>query len=359
MELEISMGNTRERILDSACHIFAEVEIHDANVADICKRAEANIASVNYHYGSKGNLYTEVLWHAFAVAEAEYPIVSVDDAASSPHAQLRGLIDAQFRRIVDPDIAGCASKLTAHEMANPTLAHKDVFRNVMAPWVRQLDGIIAAIVGKDAPKDLLRHCSLSVVSLFAFYQSNTVAREAFLGRKCLAQRGAALQAFAHALERAAESFAAHLARQIAHPVQQRHAAPHGRGQQFVEPREILGRHASRPGAIRLQHPGKGDTAARGPNHRLDSRRVSAFRYRCNQRRTGAVISDQLDLLHFFCCHVTTPNKRYSQPPIQFISLISGRKRPRTKKPIMMPIQSTTIGGTSCVTTEVVHATRSM
>ncbi|SFB27704.1 transcriptional regulator, TetR family [Collimonas sp. OK607] len=57
---QISDPTTRERILRSAKHLFAQDGL-DARVADIVEDAGANIAAINYHFGSKENLLREVL----------------------------------------------------------------------------------------------------------------------------------------------------------------------------------------------------------------------------------------------------------------------------------------------------------
>ena len=44
---------TRGRLLDAAGAIFADKGFRDATTAEICRRAKANIAAVNYHFGSK------------------------------------------------------------------------------------------------------------------------------------------------------------------------------------------------------------------------------------------------------------------------------------------------------------------
>jgi hypothetical protein len=50
---------TRERLLAGACEIFTKKGYRDATIADICERAGANVAAVNYHFGDKETLYIE------------------------------------------------------------------------------------------------------------------------------------------------------------------------------------------------------------------------------------------------------------------------------------------------------------
>src|ERR1700741_2787504 len=55
---------TRQHILHSAGQGFAERGYADATSKEICARAEVNMASVNYHFGSRGGLYEAVLVEA-------------------------------------------------------------------------------------------------------------------------------------------------------------------------------------------------------------------------------------------------------------------------------------------------------
>jgi AcrR family transcriptional regulator len=53
--------DTRDRILDAAQHLFAEHGYEGTSIRDITIAAEANVAAVGYHFGSKEGLYADVL----------------------------------------------------------------------------------------------------------------------------------------------------------------------------------------------------------------------------------------------------------------------------------------------------------
>lgn len=52
---------TRDRILDAAERLFAMRGFHGVSVREITSEAGVDVALVNYHFGSKMDLYTEVL----------------------------------------------------------------------------------------------------------------------------------------------------------------------------------------------------------------------------------------------------------------------------------------------------------
>src|ERR1041385_425322 len=61
------IDSTRRRIIDAATELFAERGFHTTTARDIARRAGANVAAGNYHYGSKKDLYLEVLREQFAM----------------------------------------------------------------------------------------------------------------------------------------------------------------------------------------------------------------------------------------------------------------------------------------------------
>jgi len=52
---------TPERIVSAATKLFANKGYDGASIKDICSKARVNIAAINYHFGSKDNLYRHII----------------------------------------------------------------------------------------------------------------------------------------------------------------------------------------------------------------------------------------------------------------------------------------------------------
>src|ERR1700722_8873515 len=160
---------TRRHLLEAAGEVFAEVGFRDATVREICRRADANIAAINYHFGDKENLYLEVLRYAHGKALAKYPPMMdlADDAP--PEKKLRAFIHSMLQRIFDKGPTSWHGKLMSREMIEPTKALDSLVEERMRPMVAQLWKIVSEILDCPVNDECVRLCSLSVISQCVFY----------------------------------------------------------------------------------------------------------------------------------------------------------------------------------------------
>src|ERR1043166_877410 len=89
--------DTRQRLLEVAGEVFAERGFRDATIQEICRRADANIAAVHYHFGDKEELYRTVIQYA-----EERAAESADVAPDAPaEKRLRAHIESFLVRLFD------------------------------------------------------------------------------------------------------------------------------------------------------------------------------------------------------------------------------------------------------------------
>ncbi|MCB2145584.1 MAG: CerR family C-terminal domain-containing protein [Deltaproteobacteria bacterium] len=152
---------TRRRLLSAACEVFAQHGYRQARVADICHRAGANVASVNYYFGDKTSLYKEAWQHA--LQDINESIFSESDA-DSDQDRLRAHIRTLIRNFSADSDLGRFSRLYLMEMVHPTGLIQDAWHDIIEPNRRRLHMIIRGILGKDADDLDVRFCELSIVN---------------------------------------------------------------------------------------------------------------------------------------------------------------------------------------------------
>ena len=110
---------TREKLLEVAGPIFADLGYQATTIREICAGAGANVAAINYHFGDKLGLYTEVLQQSVRAVQL-IAVQNTLDQNTPPEEILRALIRARLRSISGDDLPDWHSRLLAHELAQPT-----------------------------------------------------------------------------------------------------------------------------------------------------------------------------------------------------------------------------------------------
>ena len=161
---------TRARLLEAAAHVFAEHGFQSATVRDICTRAGANVAAVNYHFRDKAGLYLAVLRHSMALDRGQPDPRQIALNSESPDEALRLIISAMLHRMHSP-ITGraCHLRIMAHEMAQPTEALPRVVEEVIGPNYAAMRRILSRLLGTAPEDDLTRFCAHSVIGQVVHY----------------------------------------------------------------------------------------------------------------------------------------------------------------------------------------------
>jgi TetR/AcrR family transcriptional regulator, regulator of cefoperazone and chloramphenicol sensitivity len=160
---------TRQRLLDVAGEVFAEHGFGKTTVRDICTRAGANVAAVNYHFGDKQGLYNEVLRLAHQCATEKYPDNAGLSASASAEYRLHAFVQSFLMRIFDTGQPAWLGKLISREIIEPTAALDVVVSEGIKPRIALLHGILRDLLGKDTSPEALRRCAFSVVGQCIFY----------------------------------------------------------------------------------------------------------------------------------------------------------------------------------------------
>lgn len=153
---------TRQRLLRAACDVFAEKGYREATIAEICERAGANIASVNYHFRDKATLYREAWRNAFIESLKAHPPDGGISPDAPPEDRLRGLIMALIKRISDKN--NKEFPIVYRELANPTGLLKEVMEEEIRPIHEKMEGVVRELLGDEATEKEIEFSVISIVS---------------------------------------------------------------------------------------------------------------------------------------------------------------------------------------------------
>lgn len=167
--VQLRSAETEKRLLEAAGRIFAEHGYRGATIRQICEKAGANIAAVNYHFGDKEGLYMAVLRSVPSALAERYP----SDSGLAPEAgaeeKLRAYVRSLLRRVFDEGRPGWYAKIMVREMIEPTRALDTLVEEAARPIHRELAGIVRELVGPEASEELVRLCTLSIIAQCVYY----------------------------------------------------------------------------------------------------------------------------------------------------------------------------------------------
>ena len=148
----------RDRLLDAAEELFCEHGFEGASIRDIAAAAECNIASVNYYFGGKEQLYKEV-WLRHLIPIRDTRIISIEKAMSESNGKpnleelLKTFADAFIGPMVDDNRIRQFSTLMAREWIDRRLPANMFFDDVVRPTMTAMSkALMKACPGLDESK---------------------------------------------------------------------------------------------------------------------------------------------------------------------------------------------------------------
>jgi len=151
-----------QKLLDAAGEVFAERGFARATVREICERAGANIAAVNYYFHDKENLYREAIKYWSDISQEKYPTDLGLGPNSTAEEKLHAFIRSFLFRILDKNRPGWHGQLMTREMVEPTGALDDLIETAYRPLYDRLGQIVRELGGGRLDEFEVRLCSRSI-----------------------------------------------------------------------------------------------------------------------------------------------------------------------------------------------------
>jgi AcrR family transcriptional regulator len=178
---------TKERILDTAEVLFAEKGYRAVSVREITSAARCNLAAVNYHFGTKKNLYLEVFrsrWvpRATRIRDSFRKALAGQDTLSPPLV-VRALAQAFVEGPLSDEVRLRHSQLMIREMTQPTKAFEFVAQEVIQPFFKEFaDKLGSAQIDKVDQEQMLLNI-FSIFSMVLYFNFARVAVSSLTGRE--------------------------------------------------------------------------------------------------------------------------------------------------------------------------------
>jgi AcrR family transcriptional regulator len=160
-----NQGNQKikQQLVAAASSVFVEKGFREARVSEICKQAGANIAAVNYHFGSKENLYREAWKHSFSESIQQYPPDGGIPKDATAKERLKGQIKALITRISDENNKDFY--ISQMEMMNPTGLLEEVMEKELLPLKTSTLSLVRDILGPKASEQDVEMSEVCIISM--------------------------------------------------------------------------------------------------------------------------------------------------------------------------------------------------
>jgi len=134
---EVPAG-TKLALIEAAGELFAAYGFEGTSVRAIAEKAGANVASINYHFGSKENLYTEVMRYVVYRGRSLTPsvVVEADARLDTPEGAaevIRELVKADFAAFYAADQPAWYGRLITRSLLDPTPPLQVVVKQIFEP----------------------------------------------------------------------------------------------------------------------------------------------------------------------------------------------------------------------------------
>lgn len=137
----------QDRLLDAAEQLFSEHGFDGASVRDIAATAGCNIAAVNYYFGSKDKLYTEV-WRRQLVQMRDARLQAIEQVMSESNGKpsledlLKSFANAFIGPFVDESRSRWLMRLMAREMVDQRVPVNMFIDEVVKPTIGAVRGAL-------------------------------------------------------------------------------------------------------------------------------------------------------------------------------------------------------------------------
>src|SRR6516162_8750220 len=138
---------TRAELLEAAGHVFAEKGFDRATGKEICERAGANTAAINYYFGGMDALHAAVLEEANSRLVPLESVTAAIAQKTSARAKLQAIIELVVEKLLGPISSSWVLGVISREILLPTSALEHLYETQGVPKAHIAKSIIGELMG--------------------------------------------------------------------------------------------------------------------------------------------------------------------------------------------------------------------
>jgi len=187
---DISNVNTEkqveDRLLDASEGLFAEKGFDGTSIREITSQAKCNLAAVNYHFGGKEKLYSEVFRRRL-IAIRDVRIASIENVMSQTDHEptleelIRAFAIAFIEPLVDKSQGQQFIRMTIREMLDPRLPKRMFAEEVAIPTL----GALGKAMSRVCPGLGQKETVMSIISVVGQLMHAIHHNEMFIAKEDL------------------------------------------------------------------------------------------------------------------------------------------------------------------------------
>ncbi|MEM7705687.1 MAG: TetR/AcrR family transcriptional regulator [Pseudomonadota bacterium] len=147
----MATGQTKQRIIQAAEHLFASHGFVRASLRQVTELAEVNLASVNYHFGSKENLIQEVFRRHLDGLNVEREKAFEEVMAADANPPLRDLLKAFIAPALRLSTDPVHGEYFVQIVTRGFVEYKDQFREFLSREYGDINRRFFAAIAKHLP----------------------------------------------------------------------------------------------------------------------------------------------------------------------------------------------------------------
>ena len=137
---------TKQRVLECACQLFADKGFRDTTIQDICDEAHANIAAVNYYFSNKEALYCKAWEHAAVVTSQ---LGGQIENTLPAREWLECILEQRIKAIFNDGPAGWLPKFIYNDHHDSSLISEPMKETILKPFHTLIVTKLRQLLGDD------------------------------------------------------------------------------------------------------------------------------------------------------------------------------------------------------------------